>query len=296
MNQDSKGPLAVTQLSHTKVFTDPHFRLRVMRVPKHSPGGLHSHAFHELVVILDGRAEHQVDRMRYKLEGGDTFVILGDTAHRYTESTGLYLVNILFDPDHLGIPRADIESLPGYHALFTVEPRMRRRGNFKNRLRLDADQLAHAAELIAAIEEEIDDRNHGYRYLAIAHLMQLIGYLSRCYSQLDRDEARPINQLSEVLGYMERHYAEPLTVADLTQVAGMSQTSLMRKFKEILGCPPVTHLIRLRIAKARRLLRHTSMTIGEVAFDVGFQDSNYFSRQFRQVTGVSPRRYRERQG
>ena len=101
--------------------------------------------------------------------------------------------------------------------------------------------------------------------------------------------ARPVTQISEVLAYLERHYAKPLAVEDLAGVAGMSPTSLFHLFKEIMDRSPIDYLIHLRIDKARQLLRRGGMRVGEVSAAVGFNDSNYFARQFRRITGHSPR-------
>jgi AraC-like DNA-binding protein len=51
-----------------------------------------------------------------------------------------------------------------------------------------------------------------------------------------------------------------------------------------------------RINRACSLLRHTDKQITEIAFEVGFNDSNYFTRQFRKTTGLAPRDYRMRRG
>ena len=54
------------------------------------------------------------------------------------------------------------------------------------------------------------------------------------------------------------------------------------------------YVIRLRMLHACELLRETSAAIGEIADQVGFQDSNYFARQFKQVIGTTPTQYRRR--
>lgn len=276
-----------------RVFADPELQLTIMRLEDHGSGDFHCHDFHELVLIVDGHGKHAIEGDIYAIEAGDVFVVLGDTQHAYPEADKLSLINVLYDPDHLRLPLADIGSLPGYHALFTVEPTLRRQQSYRNRLRLAMDQLAAALQIVAELEEELNEARRGHRFMAIAHLMRLLGYLSRCYSDVERPETRPVKQISEVLGYLERHYAEPLQVADLTRIAHMSQSSLMRQFREIMGRSPIDHLIRLRVSKARHLLRHTDEPISQVALQVGFSDSNYFSRQFRQVTGQSPRAYRQ---
>ena len=76
----------------------------------------------------------------------------------------------------------------------------------------------------------------------------------------------------------------------------MSRRSFLRAFQAATGTSPLAWLISQRIHRACQVLRHTDRSITEIAFDVGFNDSNYFTRQFRKVTGFSPRAYRLRQG
>ncbi len=281
------------QLAGSLIFSPTNFPLRIMRMPSHHQStSPHRHDFTELVIILDGAGKHQVGDELYSIGTGDVFVLLGDMAHSYPETRQLYVVNILLDPQRLGIPTADLGSLPGYHGLFEVEPLIRHRDKFPNRLRLTPDQLAAATRLIAQIEEELDKKQRGYRFMATAYVMQLIGYLSRCYSHIEPDETRPVAQISRLLGWLERHYAEDIRIADMMKIARMSQTSLMRTFRQIMGRSPADHLIRLRIAKAQELLRRTTASVGDVARHVGFRDSNYLARQFRRITGKSPRQYR----
>jgi AraC-like DNA-binding protein len=82
-----------------------------------------------------------------------------------------------------------------------------------------------------------------------------------------------------------------VTVEDVAEAVGTSPTSLHRMFREIVGRPPIDYLIHLRIEKAAQLLRRGGLRVGEVSGAVGFNDSNYFARQFRSVTGRTPREY-----
>ena len=72
----------------------------------------------------------------------------------------------------------------------------------------------------------------------------------------------------------------------------MSRSNLMRVFRAATGQSPIEYLLRLRIQKAMALLRNTDLTITEIAMEVGFNDSNYFTRQFKRVQGSSPTRFR----
>jgi AraC-like DNA-binding protein len=285
-------PAMAKHLRGADYFRDPHFRLHLMRLPQHGPSReQHTHDFSELVVIMDGHGRHEVGREVYDISAGDVFVLLGDVSHCYPEVKNLSLINILYDPVTLRLPRADLGALPGYQALFEVEPRLRQRQRFQNRLKLGMADLGQLAQLIAELETELRSQAPGARFLATAHLMRIIGFLARAYSQIPATQRRPINQLSELLGFLEQHYAEPLTIADLARVARMSETSLFRQFRQILDRSPIDYLIRLRIHNAAQLLRRERLRVKEASEAVGFADSNYFTRQFRQVMGVSPREY-----
>jgi AraC-like DNA-binding protein len=72
----------------------------------------------------------------------------------------------------------------------------------------------------------------------------------------------------------------------------MSKRSFLRAFQAATGKSPIAYLIQLRINRAASLLRRGDDSITDIAFLVGFRDSNYFTRQFRKVFGTSPRAYR----
>jgi AraC-like DNA-binding protein len=266
-----------------------------MRAERHGPTGLHAHEFHELVVIVSGHGRHLIEQWAQPIEAGDVFVIRGDMKHGYADTEKMDLFNILFSPRRLKLPMADLGNIPGYHALFRLEPSMKSHEGFRNRFRLSADQLAEAERLIALLQDELGTRHPGYRFLSIGHLMHLIGHVSRCCSQTQTGEQRPLMQMGRLLSYMEEHYREPVTVRQLTQVAGMSESTLMRTFRNMMNRSPMDYLIRLRVARACDLLQHGDMRVTEVAYECGFNDSNYFSRQFRRIMGKTPRQYRRAQ-
>jgi len=281
------------RLASSAYFADPQFGLRVMRVPNHAPShNQHAHDFEELVVILAGQGRHQVGPQTYDISAGDVFVVLGDMTHCYPAADKLSLINILYDSASLRLPQADLGALPGYHALFQLEPRFRQRQRFQNRLKLDMAELGRLLPVIAELEGELQIRPAGFRFLALTQFMRIIGFLARAYARLPVDPSFPVTQLGELLSYMEQHYTEQLSIADLARVAHMSQTTLYRAFRHVVGRSPIDYLIRLRIDKAAQLLQRGALRIGEVSAAVGFGDSNYFARQFRAVTGHCPRAYR----
>lgn len=280
-------------VTSASVFKDNGFPLTVMRLPNHhATDRLHRHEFNELVIITEGRGRHLTDNDDYGLEAGDVFLLRGQMQHGYADVEGMGLINILFKPRELGLPLADLGDTPGYQLLFRIEPRLRQQARFRDRLHLTTEQLAEAIRLVAQLEQELRALAPGYRFTARAHLMQLIAYLARCYASTKRPRSQPLLRLGEVLSYIDRHYREPITIPQLLQVAHMSQSTLMRTFQRVFKRAPIDYLIRVRIQKACELLADQEQRITDVALACGFNDSNYFTRQFRRVSGRSPREYR----
>lgn len=95
--------------------------------------------------------------------------------------------------------------------------------------------------------------------------------------------------------HLEVKFDQPINLDELAGIAHMSKRSFIRAFQAATGASPIAYLIQLRITRATALLRESSDPVTDIAFRVGFSDSNYFTRQFRKVTGISPRTYRRHQ-
>ena len=280
-------------INAAEVFEDRQFPLSVRKLPRQGPAPLHRHEFHELVVIIDGHGQHTAAQETYPISAGNAFLLTGTEQHGYSNVQDLALVNILFDPHRLRLPLADVGDIPGYQTLFCVEPRLRSQNPRQRRLQLTPDELAAAAQLIERLHLELQERKPGYRFAACACLMDLILFLSRCFTQANTPESTTILRLGQVLSFIEKHFAGPIRVPQLAQLAHMSESSLLRTFHKVMGTSPMDHVIRIRVSKAMELLRHGDVRVTEAAFQCGFGDSNYFARQFRKVTGLSPRQFQK---
>lgn len=252
--------------------------------------GLHAHEFHELVVITQGAGIHITEHENWPISIGDVFVIKGDQVHGYEKSEDLELVNILFDLDRLALQQRDLQGLPGYQALFILEPNWRKRQPFKSRLHLSLQELAQVQVWINVLQDELKARTPGFRLMAKAQFMQIVAFLARRYVRTTPVSHAPI-RIAKAIAYLEEHYDRDVYLEQLAGIAHMSKRNILRMFQESTGKSPMAYLIGFRITHAAELLRDGAVNVTEAGYRVGFQDSNYFSRQFRQVMGMSPRQY-----
>ncbi|ASR46508.1 ABC transporter substrate-binding protein [Paenibacillus kribbensis] len=99
--------------------------------------------------------------------------------------------------------------------------------------------------------------------------------------------------VTQAIRFMEVHYAESITLERLAGLLECSPRHLTRLFKKQTDCSPITYLIRLRMDKAKELLRKTDATLQDIAVGVGYPDVYFFSRAFKKYIGVSPVHYRD---
>ncbi|KAF3884562.1 MULTISPECIES: helix-turn-helix domain-containing protein [Nostocales] len=102
----------------------------------------------------------------------------------------------------------------------------------------------------------------------------------------------PERQLLQVLEYINEHLNQDIKLADLAQLLGMSQFHFSHLFKRSLGIAPYQYLLQQRIERAKQLLKQTDQLIVDIALECGFNSHSHLSKQFRQLTGITPRTYR----
>ncbi len=283
-------------LDHEDVRLNLEEPLKVIRREPQIPYPQHTHSFAELVIILSGTGHHRVAGQLLPIAAGDVFVILGDKAHGFEELSDLHLVNLLFDPSILDSLTYDLSRLPGFHALFSLEPQWRGEGDVSAHLRLDAGRLDRTMGLIERIEDELNCREDGYRFMASVHFMGLVGELSRWYTGAQHPGARRLSRIGAAIGFLEHHLDEVVTLDELADLTDLSASTLNRAFRRAVGLPPLAYHLRLRIRRAGDLLRTTDLSVTEIAGRTGFDDANYFARQFGKAMGLSPSAYRKRGG
>jgi AraC-like DNA-binding protein len=98
--------------------------------------------------------------------------------------------------------------------------------------------------------------------------------------------------LERVASELTRRCREPLSIAALAKAHGFSTSYLRDLFGRHYGCAPRTYLRQARIRKARGLMTGTSLTLSEIAVQVGFETVHSFSRAFKAVEGCTPSAYR----
>ena len=100
--------------------------------------------------------------------------------------------------------------------------------------------------------------------------------------------------LQKVRQYLHEQYAQKITLDTLSARYNISKYHLQRSFQRYFGQSPGEYLTRLRLTRAKELLRATDLPVSEVAYRVGMENTSYFISVFRSREGATPQQYRRR--
>ncbi len=124
-------------------------------------------------------------------------------------------------------------------------------------------------------------------------VLPLCNMLELAYIKSEEKTARESRLIDKILQYIRQHYDTNITIDLLCDKFSCSRSYVSHSFKATSGKSFKKYLTDLRISHAKRLLEITSQSITEIAFSVGFNDSNYFSTSFLNSVGISPLAYRK---
>jgi AraC family transcriptional regulator len=108
-----------------------------------------------------------------------------------------------------------------------------------------------------------------------------------------RVDARARCRAIEAALWLEAHLAEPVRLAEAARVAGLSPYHFLRVFAAVVGVTPHQYVMRLRLARAAKLLCEGPLPVTDVALEAGFADLSNFVRTFARAAGVPPLEFRK---
>jgi len=153
--------------------------------------------------------------------------------------------------------------------------------------------------LLEQLRSELSERRRPSALFIQSIAQSVAVHLGRNYTDPNakREEHRgglPAFKLRRVTDLLEAGLDEAFRLQPLAHEAGLSEFHFCRAFKKTTGFSLSQYFIRLRMEKARRLLRETTKTVIEVGLDVGYSSPSHFAQVFRREVGATPTEYRGR--
>lgn len=241
----------------------------------------HHHDFHEIVIVEHGTGIHVFNGQPYTISGGTVCFVRDHDRHLYEHTDNLCLTNVLYrSPDAF-------QFLSGLNQLLPQE----QDGHYPSHWRVNQGVLQQIRQIVGQMEtaEVVSDTaSRANREILFMQLLVLLRRSSQMEGAANNDA-----RLNQLMSWLEDHFAEEVRWESLADQFSLSLRTLHRQLKQYTGMTPQRYLNRLRLIKARHLLRHSDHSVTDIAFRCGFGDSNHFSTLFRREFDWSPREIRQ---
>jgi AraC-like DNA-binding protein len=252
----------------------PHRDARVMR-PQLRTVQVHWHDYYELSLVLSGEAEHVVNGVPRTIGRGSAFLLSPADLHAITATGGAPLTcyNAIIDSAVMERQLAAIGS-----------PAM-------NGFPWQVDDFLDAEHDLCRLRAELEGSRLGSARIADALVGCLVVELARRAGFDDTARARPRtpdDALLEAVRYVDRHFREPITLADAATRAHLSPNYFSERFRQVTDTSFQLYLQERRLRFASSLLASTTLSVSEVCHAAGFSSLSHFGRAFRRRYDAAP--------
>lgn len=243
--------------------------------------GPHQHLRIEINYVKKGNCILHLDNESVNFKEGEIMVITSEVNHLFEAgSEGTTLMQLEFLPEifgHFNLNALSEETGLTPVTVFSEENRLIK---IVNNVRI--------MRAVQRIVNELKLKSKYYQYLVVMYYAELLiliyRYMDESYLPICTNES-----LKKGISYIRLNYQTDITITDVADHTGISERYLRKLFAQYLNLSPLDYLNQIRINKSIELLRNTEMSVKEVCFICGFKSPQYFSRIFKQQTGVSPR-------
>lgn len=224
-----------------------------------------------LLFLRDGAMRLQFGGTDYRLEKGDIFLLDCAQPHAYEAEGNIEFLYLHFDG-------SNTHEL--VRAITSGSPILRKEENM-------------------LVGQRLYDMVHTYRKSGLGNeaedsmqIYQLLTWLAMPPRKLLRRD-NPINRTAE---YIRNHVGEAITLGELADMSHLSACHYSHEFKRLTGFSPLEYVINTRLEKAKMLLLQTTMSVTDIAYEVGYESGGSLSNLFIKKVGCSPREYRRTNG
>lgn len=246
----------------------------------------HMHDHLELMYIYEGSGSIAVSEKEYAVQKGDLMIYNSGTMHDENPATSR-LGAVCIGVSHLCLPQ-----LPPNCLISSQHPPLIHCGKI-------ADYLYQLFQsLITLMSSAMPGHETVSNYLMLTILSMSLE-LSRARTSAETAKKTAVKKMtasSKICGrvkeYLQQNYTHELTLDMISEAVLVSPYHMSRVFKSETGCTPMQYAGRLRLGKAQTLLVHTPLSITDIAFQVGYNNSCSFNYAFRKMFGITPAEFR----
>ena len=237
-------------------------------------GKHHYHNLFELYYLIEGSCSYFIDNKSYEVNAGDLVLIPEGLIHRTVYDGGEHSRLLINFSRHF-LPKSVIPLIPTLTYVYRNE-----------------NASAELRSILEKIEKEYKTRDEYSDDILKSYTRLLFLTLARNENRADRHgSGSPF--IESAVKYIQKNFANDISLSGVAEMHSVSPEHLSRRFKKETGFGFSEYVTLIRLQTAEYMLRDSSdVSVSEVAYHCGFNDSNYFSDRFKREYGMSPLKFR----
>ena len=236
---------------------------------KPSGGTHHYHSLFEIYYLTSGKCNYFIHNKSFCVEAGDILIIPAGVTHKSQYHDQNY-TRLLINCSKYFIPSSIFNSMQDIIYVYR---------NDDIRPKID--------ELFSGIEKDYDSPDAFASDSLRANMHSLFILMARNPNQKHMEFLKN-DYIEQAVDYMQKNFAGNITLSEIAKMCSVSPEHLSRTFKKETGFGFSEYLTHLRLKKAEYLLKNSTFSVTDIAYQCGFEDSNYFSVVFKRNFGISP--------
>ncbi|WP_411681330.1 AraC family transcriptional regulator [Clostridium thailandense] len=258
----------------------------------HDTFGCHWHPELEFIIVIQGSMEYQVNGTPYILKKDDGIFVNTNALHtaRQISQEDCYYRVIRFDPSLIG-GTAESSIYEKY-----INPILSCAG-------LAYHLLSSEIEWQKKVIDSLLKISILYKEQPVCYELDMLSVLSSMwhllYENIIKDDSnigmnsKDVIRMKKALLFIQRFYKDKITLEYIAASCSLSKSELCRLFQRILHQSPIEYTISYRIKQSLALIAMDKYTMTEIAQQVGFAGSSYFTESFRKLIGKTPSQYKK---
>lgn len=242
-----------------------------------SMDNFHFHPHHELYYIVSGKAKYFIGNDLFILNKGDFIFIPKNEYHKteYLSSTQTERILLYFDEEFVGKDFLKYLEKP-------------KKTKF---IQISNENMHSIRSVLRKIEEESSLNTKGYVEMQQMYLRQLLILLERHGQSVKQYLNTTYAIMQDAARYISANFAEDLNLTDISRMYSLSPMHFGTQFKKVTGVGFKDYITITRISAAKSMFDEGEKKVSKVAYACGFNDSNYFTKVFKDIVGMTPKKY-----
>ncbi len=250
-------------------------------------GSFHWHNFCEITYVQKGKGNYFVNGVKYEMKEGDLIIFNNVEPHGWMIQDDMDVLVMTFSTQFVSDLNSDY-----------LKPFVERGSNFMNKVSRAEPYASEIAFVMNEIYKEYREKIQGYDLLIKADVLRILTFLIRyCQNtsavfQIENLSQKKSNmkRLKEAFQYINDHYTEKITLGEVAGAVYMSENYFSAYFKKVTNTSFIDYITSLRLKKAGELMKHTDMSMVEIALECGFNNMSNFYRIYKKHVGELPKR------